>query len=57
MEGDEDSFSILRLLESSHGFEPCIEVTDIRLKSVRGMGNSWIDEVCESVAAGFPEAL
>lgn len=57
MEGNEDSFGVLRLLESAHGFESCIEVTDVRLKSVRGVGNPLIDEVREGVAAGFPEAL
>lgn len=57
MKSDEDSFCVLRLLETTHCFEPCIEVTDVRLKSVRGGGNAGVDEVCEGMAAGFPEAL
>lgn len=45
VESDEDSFCVLWLLETAHGFEPRIEVTDVRLKPVRGGGNPWIDEV------------
>ena len=56
MEGNEDPFGVLWLLESPHGFESCIEVTDVRFKSVRGWGNARIDEVCEGKAAGFLEA-
>ena len=56
MEGNEDPFSVLRLLESPHGFESCIEVTDVRFESVRGGRNPRIDEVCEGMAAGFLEA-
>ena len=55
MESDKDSFGVFRLLESAHGFESCIEVTDVRFKSVRGGGDASVDEVCESVAAGFLE--
>lgn len=55
MESDKDSFGILRLLESTHGFKSRIEVTDIRFKSVRGGGNASVDEVREGVAAGFLE--
>lgn len=57
VESNEDSFGVLRLLESAHSFESCIEVTDVRLKPVRGVGDSWIDEVREGMAAGFFEAL
>lgn len=57
MKSDEDSFCVLRLLETSHRFEPCIEVTDVRLKPVRGGGNAGIDEVCEGMPACFPEAF
>ena len=56
MEGDEDSFGVLRLLESSHGCEPCVEVTDVGFQPVCGFGNLWIDEVFERVAAGFLQA-
>ena len=55
MKSDKDSFGILRLLESAHGFESCIEVTDVRFKSVRGGGNAGIDKVREGMAAGFLE--
>lgn len=55
MKSDEDSFCVLRLLETTHGFESCIEVTDVRLKSVRGSGNARIDEVCEGMATSFSE--
>lgn len=57
MESDEDSFSVLRLLETPHCFEPCIEVTDIRLQSVRGGGNTGIDEVCEGMSACLSESF
>lgn len=56
MEGDEDSFCILQLLEPTHSFESYIEVTDVRLKSVRGCGNARVDEVREGVVAGILEA-
>lgn len=29
MEGNENPVGVLRLLESAHGFESCIEVTDV----------------------------
>lgn len=57
MEGDEDSFCVLWLLESPHSLEPCINVTDVRLQPIRGRGDAGIAEVGEGVAAGFPEAL
>lgn len=57
MKSDEDSFRVFRLLETPHGFEPCIEVTDVRLQSVRGGGNAGINEVCKGMAASFSEAL
>ena len=57
MEGNEDSFCVLRLLETTHCFEPCIEVTDVRLKPVRGGGNAGIDEVCEGMSACLPESF
>lgn len=56
VEGDENSFGVLRLLESPHGCEPCIEVTDVGFQPVCGVGNVWIDEVFECVAAGFLQA-
>lgn len=56
MEGNEDSFRVLRLLESSHGFESRVEVTDVGFQSVSGCGDLWIDEVRECVAARFLEA-
>lgn len=56
MEGDEDSFCVLRLLESSHGCEPRVEVTDVGFQPVCGVGDAWIDEMFESVAAGLLEA-
>lgn len=57
MESNEDSFGVLWLLETTHGFEPCIDVTDVRLQSVRGSGDAGIDEVHEGMAAGFLEAF
>lgn len=56
MEGDEDSFSVLRLLESTHGCESRIEVTDVGFQPVCCVGDVWIDEVFECVAAGFLQA-
>lgn len=57
VEGNEDSVGVLRFLKSPHGFESCIEVTDVRLKSVGSVWDSRIDEVCEGVTASFPETL
>lgn len=57
MESNENPVGVLRLLESAHGFESCIEVTDVRFKSVRSVGNPWIEEVCEGKAAGLLETL
>jgi len=56
MESNEDSFSVLWLLESSHGCESCIEVTDVGFQPVCRVRNSGIDEVSECVAAGFLQA-
>lgn len=56
MEGNQDPFCVLRLLESSHGDESRIEVTDVRFEPVRGCGDAWINEVREGVTAGFLEA-
>lgn len=56
MEGNEDPVGVLRFLESTHGFEPRVEVTDIGFESVCRCGNSWIDEVCEGMAACLLEA-
>lgn len=55
MKSDKDSVGVLRLLESTHGFDSCIEVTDVRFKSVRGGRNANVDKVCEGMAAGFLE--
>ena len=57
MESYEDSFCVLRLLETTHSFEPCIEVTDVRLKPVRGGGNAGVDEVYEGMPACLPETF
>ncbi len=57
VEGNEDSFGVLWLLESPHGCEPRVEVTDVGFQPVCGVGDAWIDEVSEGVAAGFLEAL
>ena len=56
MKSNEDSFRVLWFLESTHGFESCIEMTDVRLKSVRGIGDARINEVHEGMAACFLEA-
>ncbi len=56
MEGNEDSFRVLRLLESSHGGESRVEVTDVGFQAICGVGDAWVDEVFECVAAGFLEA-
>ena len=56
MKSDEDSFGVFCFLKSSHSFEPRIEGTDVRLKSVRGCWNASIDEVHECVTASFFEA-
>lgn len=57
MKSNENPFSVLGLLESAHCFEPCIKMTDVRLKPVCGGRNPGIDKVPESVAAGFLETL
>ena len=56
VKGNEDPFSVLRLLESTHGFESCIEVTDVRFKSVCGCRNTRILKVPERITASFLEA-
>lgn len=56
VEGNEDSFGVLRLLETPHGSEPRIEVTDVGFQPVCGGGDSRIDEVHECIAASFLEA-
>ena len=57
MEGNEDSFGVLRLLESPHGFESRIEVTDIGFQPVCDGRNARIEEVGEGIAASFAESL
>lgn len=56
MEGDEDPFGVLRLLESAHGLESRVEVTDVGFQPVCGGGDAWVGEVREGVTAGFLEA-
>lgn len=56
MKSDQDSFCVLRLLESSHGCESRVEVTDVGFQPVCGLGDVWIDEMFECVAAGFLQA-
>jgi len=57
VEGNEDSFGVLRLLESPHGFESRIEVTDIGFQPVCDGRNARIEEVGEGIAASFAESL
>ena len=57
MKGDENSVGVLRLLESSHGQQSGIEVTDVRFQSVGGGRNCRIPEVREGVARRFHETL
>ena len=56
MECDEDPFGVLRFLESPHGCEPRVEMTDVGFEPVCGFGDLWFNEMRECVAAGFPEA-
>lgn len=56
MEGHQDSFRILRLLESSHGDEPRIEVADVGFEAVCRCGNACVEEVQEGMTTGFLEA-
>jgi len=56
VEGNEDSFSVLGLLESAHGFESCVEVTDVGFQPVRSVRNAWVNEGAKGKAAGFFEA-
>lgn len=53
MEGDENPFGILRLLESSHGFESRIEVTDVGFQPIGAAWNKGIDEMHEGMPTGF----
>lgn len=56
MDGGENSVRVLRFLEPPHSFEPCIDVTDVRLQPIRCRGDTMIDEVGEGVAEGLLEA-
>lgn len=56
MESNEHPVGVLRILESTHSGESCVEVTDVGFQSVGGVRNAWIEEVREGIAAGFLEA-
>ena len=56
MESNQDSFRILGLLETSHGFESCIEAADVVFNPVRGCLNVRINEVLKAIAARFLES-
>ena len=53
MQGNEDPFSVLRILESPYSFESCIEMTDVRFKPVRSCRNARICKVSEAITAGI----
>lgn len=57
MEGDEDSVGVLRPLETTHRLESCVEMTDVRFKPVRRLGNAGVEKVREAMLAPFSEAL
>lgn len=55
VEGNEDSFCVLLLLESTHSLEPCIEVTDVGFQPVRCGRNPGVHEMRKGMAASFLE--
>ena len=57
VEGNEDPFGVLRLLESPHGFKSGVEMTDVGFESVCRWRNPRIDKVCKGMAAGLLETL
>lgn len=57
MKSDQDPVRIFRLLESSHGEEPRIEVADVGFETIGGCGDRRIFEVREGVACGFEKPM